>query len=252
MQMAGIPFLLTGAASGGGTFGLGIEDSNLTLAGNISEVYLDPYVIGGRVSNMASYFQKYRIRGGTITYKCRQPPAQVLEGTTLTTTVAVEQCFGWHPDFFTPPNSFADARRFGGVVTNILRSGASCKIGPSGWLFTTTSSATPDTQDLRQVCFGGFYCFVDNFPSFSATYEPGYFDFSLDIEFQGVQDGAQLGAERVMALYRAQIPGMLAARQRMRGQVDELQASPVVVSEFEEKKQWAVLPTPSRPKTIKT
>jgi hypothetical protein len=219
--MQGTPFILYCPTGGSVVFGLSPEDSNITLANPVSEIYLDPYICGGRISTMAALFQKYRIRSGTIRYKCRQPAALVLQGSTLATNIDCELCFGWHQDFFTPPVSFADAVRFGGQVTHVLKN-SSCKIGSSPWLFTTTSSSTPDTQDLRQVCFGGIYAFVDNVPNFTTQpFESGYFVFDLDIEFQGAQDGAQLGADKVLSLYKQQMPKQMAFINRMRSPMED-------------------------------
>jgi len=199
MSIQGVPFYF--GSNGSGSYGLFAEDSNVTSSAPSAAYFLDPFSIGGRFAVMSSMFQKYRILGGTI----RWTPVvtYTVAGTGVSQGPAI--AIGWHPDLQQVPADFADAMRFGAREIQ-LGVPASCKIGRSGWLYTTTTSSSPTASDLRMSCFGGFYLFQDgSFSAITGNTSLGDFVFDLDVEYQGAQDGAVIGSTTYLDQYTASL-----------------------------------------------
>lgn len=87
-------------------------------------------------------------------------------------------------------NAILDA---GGKYGNTSR-GKTLTIGPSDWLWTSTTSASPTTIDLRMTAFGKLYFAYFN-ASTTATVSFGHLIVQLDVEFKGVvYNAAALGS----------------------------------------------------------
>jgi len=125
---------------------------------------------------------QYRIVDGTIRYKPRMSSGAI-QLPNLTNT-SVDICFGWQKDPTNIPGNYNSSVRFGGVVTSAYKP-ASCKIGKSGWLWTTTATNSPSVIDLRQCTFGAFYVYADQAASSAAASTIADFVFDLTIQFRG-------------------------------------------------------------------
>jgi hypothetical protein len=214
MDVQGVPFFYQISASGVPT--LLSEDSPHTFSTSTTNVYLDPWIIGGRFQAFGGLFQKYRVLSGRVSWR-----PSISFGATSGSEI-VNLAMGWLPDpGSTVPAAFTDAPRAGGIVT-LANKPASFAIGRSPWLTTDPSSTTPTNIDLRQCSFGLLYCMVDS-PSSGSIIDLGYFMFDLEVEFLGARDGALASfASNALAQFRECATERM---QRPSSQVDEKKQS---------------------------
>jgi hypothetical protein len=161
-----------------------------------NSVSLDPFTIGGRLLLLGNNFLQYRIVRGRLTYVpdgSSNGIVEIVSGATAAPTYAARPfAIGILKDpalSTVQYNAILDA---GGKYGNTSK-GKVLTIGPSGWLWTSTTSASPTTIDLRMSAFGKLYFAFFN-ASTTATVSFGHIIVQLDVEFKGVvYNAAALG-----------------------------------------------------------
>jgi len=184
-RITGVPFRITQATSGTG--GLTTAESNASLSASAS-TSLDPYLIGGRLNSLASQFEQYRIVRGRLIYVPDGTGTGILEivgGSTATPGYAARPfAIGIFKDPALSTLTYTNIIDGGGKWGNTSR-GKTLTIGPSKWLWTSTTTASPSTIDLRETAFGKLYFSFFN-TSTTAVTSFGHLILQIDVEFKGV------------------------------------------------------------------
>jgi hypothetical protein len=193
-RITGVPFRITQTTSGTGGITTVESSSSLSSAASIA---LDPYTIGGRFQLLANNFLQYRLVRGRITY---------VPDCTSTGLIETVSGFSTTPSYAARPFAigvFKDSALSTINYNSILDAGGkwgSTAVGKvltlprSDWLWTSTTTASPTTIDLRTVAFGKLYFAYFN-ASTTATASFGHLIIQLDVEYKGVVNNAPvLGA----------------------------------------------------------
>jgi hypothetical protein len=177
-------FNVAGSTTAPAYGGLNNDASGLSMT-NFANVYLDPYVIGGRFRSLADQFLQYRVRSVTARFR----PAVTASGVTYNTGAANttpgyavrEFAFGIAKDPNYAPGSFEIAVETGAQVTTTSRP-ASFTLRNLPWLFCYLPGGAT-IADLRQCALGSAYLvFREN--STAATPIYGQLMLDLDVEFR--------------------------------------------------------------------
>lgn len=188
-----IPFRVTQASSGTG--GITTVDSGASVTA-ANSVTLDPFTMGGRFAAFATQFQEYRIARGVLTYipdTSSNGLVDIVAG--ATTTPSYENrtfSIGLFRDVALGTITYSAILEAGGALGSTSRQ-KRIRVTPTKWLWTSTTSASPTTIDLRMVAFGRIYFSFFN-PSTTATASYGHIMFDLFVEFRGaIQSAAPVG-----------------------------------------------------------
>jgi len=193
---------ITQGTTGGGALSNFEGGSSYT---NVTNIILDPFILGGRFSTMASLFSQYKVHYGVFEYKpsSNYGYANNPAGGISTSTVAIQSrnfAMAIVDDVSNAPTSATGAIQSGGIV---VRTGQSRQMAiPRSccnkwlWTSTTTVSASATLVDERTACFGLLCCrWLDSSTTANATY--GNIFFRLKVSFKGpVQVAAPIGALR--------------------------------------------------------
>jgi hypothetical protein len=193
-RIVGVPFRVTQATSGTG--GLTTVESQ-TSSSAASSVALDPFTIGGRLLLLGNNFQYYRVVRGRLTYVpdgSSNGLPEIVSGATAAPTYAARPfAIGIFDDPALSTITYNSILDGGGRYGNTTK-GKTMSIGPSDWLWTSTTGASPTTIDLRMTSFGKLYFAFFN-ASTTATVSFGHLIIQLDVEFKGViYNAAALGS----------------------------------------------------------
>jgi len=148
-------FFLQQVSSGTGTLTTLNSGASLTA---VSQVNLDPFNIGGRFNVFASQFTKYRIRRMVVRYVPSLTTSSGVEETVTggsSAPVYGSRGFCWTlalDPFLSLPTSGA-ILEYGGRACNTARfSSLAVTIRDPTWYYTSTTSASPTSIDLRMSC----------------------------------------------------------------------------------------------------
>jgi hypothetical protein len=137
---------------------------------------------------LGNNFQQYRIVRGRLTYVpdgSSNGLVEIVSGPTAAPTYAARPfAFGIFKDPALSTIQYNAILDAGGKFGNTSK-GKVLTIGPSDWLWTSTTSASPTTIDLRETAFGKLYFAYFN-ASTTATASFGHIILQLDVEFKGV------------------------------------------------------------------
>jgi hypothetical protein len=163
----------------------------LSAGSSVTSYICDPYQVGGRFGQLAAFWQRYRVKSGTLKYAPFGSGAgyvsDVTGGTASATAIIAERDFACiflpDPDVsLTTSDQILDS---GGKVGNSSKP-MSFRIPPTGWLWTSTDTAAaapPTGADYRMACFGRHAaCFTATSTTAARTY--GQFVFDLIVEFK--------------------------------------------------------------------
>jgi hypothetical protein len=149
---------------------------------------LDPYTIGGRLLQFANEFQQYRVVSGKLTYVPDGTATGLYEAvngqSTTPSYVARPFAIGIFKDPALSTLTYTNIIDGGGKWCNTSR-GRQLSIGPSPWLWTSTTAASPSTIDLRTTAFGKLYFAFFN-SSTTASPSFGHLILQIDVEYKGV------------------------------------------------------------------
>jgi len=140
-------------------------------------IWLDPFIIGGRLHTMASLFTQYRMLRCSFQFVPRSTASGVMSnvaGTTTTPSYGSRTIsVGTSPDAAYAPSTYLQILDMGGKSKNTSR-GFSLNITrmiDKRWKFTSATNASPTVIDLRSCAFTLFACaFSDTSTTASATY----------------------------------------------------------------------------------
>lgn len=184
-RITGVPFRITQTTSGTG--GLTTAESSATLSA-ANSAPLDPFTIGGRLLALGSNFQQYRVVRGKLTFVPDGTSTGLIEivsGPTAAPTYAARPfAIGIFKDPALSTLTYTNIIDGGGKWGSTSK-GKQLTIGPSPWLWTSTTTASPTSIDLRETAFGKLYFAYFN-ASTTASPSFGHLILQLDLEFKGV------------------------------------------------------------------
>lgn len=206
-RIVGTPFNIAQTTSGKGCISTHDSQVSLTAATN---VYLDPYSIGGRLFAMAALFEEYMIHRGTLTYIPQSNLAGIVDspaGPGLGPGVVASRFFAM---------AVLDDPGFSATNTDtIVQSGGRWSNSSrmfrlplprsvlNKWRFsgTSVSYGTPPTvPDIRQAAFG-ILCAQFSATSSTASGTLGVLVLDIDVTFRGPTEGTTIGFAKQLSGY---------------------------------------------------
>jgi hypothetical protein len=203
----GAPFYVTSAASGAG--GLSTQNS-LSSTTSVSRVSMDPFQFGGRFAQAAALFLEYRIMGLRFRYR----PLTTVDGMLSTTGGSTAspnyafRSFSWGvlDDPQLNPASYSGSLEVGGKVAQTSNPSVIKVAGGSlsRWRFTSTTTSTPSTIDLRMVSPIQLFFYFQDSSAGIQTY--GDIIYEAIVEFRGICNANPIGLTRGQPLLSSSLP----------------------------------------------
>lgn len=183
-----------------GTSGVGAITSNLTGASltNASNIRLSPFAIGSRFGLFANLYAQWRVRRMVVQYIPDETASGVLDQPQGAITASVSYgnrafAMGWNKD---PSITLATADNVveaGGQDCNTTR-GKTLVLPASGWLWTSSTSASPSAIDERVSAHGQLsIIFRQTSTTTATTY--GRVDISAEVEFRYPENASIVGLD---------------------------------------------------------
>jgi hypothetical protein len=152
--MACTPFFVAQGTSGTGC--LTTDLSGVSMTTGIT-IYCDPKSMGGRFSNIAAYFQQYRVVNAQfqfLPFNSITGQQEIVSGPTSTPSYAMRDVAWWFSkDPGLQMTSYAQIMDSGGKYFKTNGSSV-LRIPNSRWLYTGASAASPTIIDQRDSSFG--------------------------------------------------------------------------------------------------
>lgn len=177
---------------------LSTTSSSLASLTAVKSVTVDPFLLGGRVGQIADQFTQWRPRYVKVTY---YPEVAVggaedtVNGNGTVNYANRSFCIGFTSDVSLAPANFIGAIELGGQPRSTDRICSVTAPRKRQWYFCTTTSSTPSLVDLRMSCpflFYGF--FAASSTTNSLTY--GTLVFDMELEFRGTSNATVIGVHR--------------------------------------------------------
>jgi len=144
------------------------------------------------MAGLLSNYLQYRVVRGSLRYVPDGTSSGVMEtvagGTAAPTYADRTFAMGIFLDPALSTISFENIWASGGTVGNTSRQ-HTLQLPPSGWLWTSTTTASPTTIDLRMTAFGKLY-FAYGVASTTASASYGQLLLTIEFEGRGSVDGA--------------------------------------------------------------